>query len=268
MQLDACLAVNGVTAQPIMHDVLLDAFRLSCVICPPCRPPARSPMTTSALRCWPATARRTARYRGPVSSGFPLRQREWYHPARSPPMTATYLPWLRLFPPLVRLTAQWFPRWTTHPTMFRIPRPRFPRPTTLLLPSTNPPRGAFLRRPLPTVHQGRVVSRRSSPVHDTSLTSASTLATLPHDLEADTDNLTPAVRPSLAEVSPSKVSEHDFSPTSKLCASCQRRPALPSTSTAAEARAPYQLRAHLQDAATTTEAPEDDIPAGSPKAAQ
>ncbi|KAH7983464.1 hypothetical protein HPB52_012222 [Rhipicephalus sanguineus] len=26
MQLDACLAVNGVTAQPLMHDILLDAL--------------------------------------------------------------------------------------------------------------------------------------------------------------------------------------------------------------------------------------------------
>ncbi|KAH7940261.1 hypothetical protein HPB52_022581 [Rhipicephalus sanguineus] len=111
-------------------------------------------------------------------------------------------------------------------------------------------------------------SSLSSPALDTSLTSASMLATLPHDLEADADNLSPAVRPSLAEVSPPTVSEHDLSPTSKLCASCQQRPASPSTSTAAEVRAPYQLRPHLQDAATVTEAPEDDMPAGSPKAAQ
>ncbi|KAH7981936.1 hypothetical protein HPB52_001905 [Rhipicephalus sanguineus] len=111
-------------------------------------------------------------------------------------------------------------------------------------------------------------SSLSSPAFDTSLTSASTLATLPHDLEADTDNLSPAVRPSLAEVSPSTVSEHDLLPTSKLCASCQQRPASPSASTAAEVRAPYQLRPHLQDAATMTEAPEDDMPAGSPMAEQ
>ncbi|KAH7951418.1 hypothetical protein HPB52_008922 [Rhipicephalus sanguineus] len=111
-------------------------------------------------------------------------------------------------------------------------------------------------------------SSLSSPAHDTSLTSASTLATLPPELEADTDNLSPTVRPSLAEVSPSTVSEHDLSPTSKLCASCQQRPASPSTSTAAEVRAPYQLWPHLCDAATMTEAPEDDMPAGSPMAEQ
>ncbi|KAH7947233.1 hypothetical protein HPB52_008499 [Rhipicephalus sanguineus] len=110
-------------------------------------------------------------------------------------------------------------------------------------------------------------SSLSSPALDTSLTSASTLATLPHDLEADTDNVWPAVRPSLAEVSPSTVPEHDLAPTSKLCASCQQRSASPSTSTAAEVRAPYQLRSDLQDAATMTEAPEDELP-GSPMAEQ
>ncbi|KAH7973183.1 hypothetical protein HPB52_022742 [Rhipicephalus sanguineus] len=91
-------------------------------------------------------------------------------------------------------------------------------------------------------------SSLTSPAHDTSLTSPSTLATLPPDLEADTDNLSPALRPSLAEVSPSTVPEHDLSPSSKLCASCQQRPASPLTATAADVRAPYQLRPHLQDA--------------------
>ncbi|KAH7957524.1 hypothetical protein HPB52_019769 [Rhipicephalus sanguineus] len=125
-------------------------------------------------------------------------------------------------------------------------------------PSADGPSGMAAIRP----------SSLASPAHDTSLTTASTLATLPHDLEADTDNLSPAVRPSLAEVSPSTVSKHDFSPTSKLCASCQQRPASPSTSTSAEVRVPYQLRPHLHDAATMTEAPEGDMPAGSPMAEQ
>ncbi|KAH7956642.1 hypothetical protein HPB52_011455 [Rhipicephalus sanguineus] len=80
-------------------------------------------------------------------------------------------------------------------------------------------------------------SSLSSPAHDMSLTSASALATLPHDLEADTDNLSPAVHPSLVEVSPSTISERDLPSTSELCVSCQQRPALPSTSTAAEVRA-------------------------------
>ncbi|KAH7944609.1 hypothetical protein HPB52_021968 [Rhipicephalus sanguineus] len=262
MQLDACLAVNGVTAQPLMQDILLDALPAEL---------RHLHRTTSALRCWLATARRTARYRGPVSSGFPLRQRERYHPARRPPMTATYLPRLRLFPPLVRPPAQWFPRRTTSPTMFRFPRPRFPHPTTVLAAidqsatrcvssttSADGPSGMPAIRPSPL----------SSPAHDTSLTSASTLATLPPELEADTDNLSPTVRPSLAEVLPLTVPEHDLSPTSKLCASCQQRPASPSTSTAADVRAPYQLRPHLRDAATMTEAPEDDMPAGSPMTEQ
>ncbi|KAH7947436.1 hypothetical protein HPB52_011897 [Rhipicephalus sanguineus] len=125
-------------------------------------------------------------------------------------------------------------------------------------PSADGPSGMSAIRP----------SSLSSTAIATSLTSASTLATLPHDLEVDTDDVSPAVRPSLAEDSPSTVSEHDLSPTSKLCASCQQRPASPSTSTAAEVRAPYQLRPHLQDAATMTEAPEDDMPDGSPMAEQ
>ncbi|KAH7931589.1 hypothetical protein HPB52_025551 [Rhipicephalus sanguineus] len=234
MQLDACLAVNGVTAQPLRHDILLTPSRLSCVICPPRRPPARSHMTTSALRCWPATARRTARYRG---------------------------------------TPQWVPRRTTSPDDVQVSHARgFPHPydvpaaidqsATRCVSSTTSadgPSGMPAIRPfVPVLAGSRHVPDLGFP----------TLATLPPELEADTDNLSPTVRPSLAELSPSTVPEHDLSPTSKLCASCQERPESPSTSTAAEVRAPYQLRPHLRDAATMTEAPEDEMPAGSPMAEQ
>ncbi|KAH7950914.1 hypothetical protein HPB52_003122 [Rhipicephalus sanguineus] len=69
-----------------------------------------------------------------------------------------------------------------------------------------------------------------------------------------------------SEVLPSTIFERDLPSNSKLCASCQQRSASPSMSTAAEVRAPYQLRPHLRDAATMAEAPEDDMPAGSPMA--
>ncbi|KAH7984089.1 hypothetical protein HPB52_016918 [Rhipicephalus sanguineus] len=133
---------------------------------------------------------------------------------------------------------------TSPPPLVRPPAQRFLHPTsrptrfrTLLLLSTSPPR-------------------------------VSTTASAPHALDAATDNVSPAVRPSLVEVSPSTISERDLPSTSKLCESFQQRPASPSTSTAAEVRAPYQLQPHLRDAATMTEAPEDDMPAGSPMAEQ
>ncbi|KAH7984165.1 hypothetical protein HPB52_017628 [Rhipicephalus sanguineus] len=254
MQLDACLAVNGVTAQPLMQDILLDAL--------PAELP-RSHRTTSALRCWLATARRTARYRGPVTvppGPPPSHDRDLPSPATS---LSTSRP----------ATSAVVPAPDDQPDDVQVPTPEVPAPDDVLAAidqsatrcvssttSADGPSGMPAIRPSPL----------SSPAHDTSLTSASTLATLPPELEADTDNLSPTVRPSLAEVLPLTVPEHDLSPTSKLCAFCswQQRPASPSTSTAADVRAPYQLRPHLRDAATMTEAPEDDMPAGSPMAEQ
>ncbi|KAH7939929.1 hypothetical protein HPB52_019498 [Rhipicephalus sanguineus] len=228
-------------------------------------------MTTSALRL---LARYGETYRplpGPVSSGFPLRQRERYHPARSPSMTHDLPSPATSLSTSSPATSAVVPAPDDPPDDVQDPTPEVPAPydvaaaidqsATSRVSSTPPadgPSGMPAIRP----------SSLSSPVHDASLTSAFTLATLPHDLAADTDNLSPAVRPSLAEVSPSTVPEHDLSPTSKLCASCHQRPASPATSTAAELRAPSQLWPHLRDAATMTEAPEDDMPAGSPKAAQ
>ncbi|KAH7946586.1 hypothetical protein HPB52_001621 [Rhipicephalus sanguineus] len=243
MRLDAILAVNGIKAQPMMHAVLRTPSRL--------RP--YDDLCAAVLACYGQTYRPLPGSRefqiSPLSQGGgptgpqPSLNQNFTPPATTPP--------------------------TSRPaTCASIPAPDDVAATidhsatrcVSSTPSADGPSGMPAIRP----------SSLSSPAHDTSLTSASTLATLPHDLEADTDNLSPAVRPSLAEVSPSTVSEHDFSLTSKLCASCQQRPASPSTSTAAEVRAPYQLRPHLQDAATIymTEAPEDDMPAGSPEAAQ
>ncbi|KAH7955511.1 hypothetical protein HPB52_001069 [Rhipicephalus sanguineus] len=239
MQLDACLAVNGVTAQPLMHDILLDALpaelrHLSAAS-------SSSPQPYDDL-CAAVLARYGETYRPlpgtPVPTGpQPSHDRDFTSPATS---LSTSRP----------------------ATSAAVPAPDDQPDDSATrcvssTPSADGPSGMPAIRP----------SSLSSPAHDTSLTSVSTLATLPPELEADTDNLSPTVRLSLAEVSLSTVPEHDLSPTSKLCASCQQRPASPSTSTAAEVRAPYQLRPHLRDAATMTEAPKD-MPAGSPMAEQ
>ncbi|KAH7955826.1 hypothetical protein HPB52_004070 [Rhipicephalus sanguineus] len=270
-QLDACLAVNGVTAQPLMHDILLDALpaelrHLSAAS-------SSSPQPYDDL-CAAVLARYGETYR-PLPGTRELRV--------SPPPTRAVPPGSQpshdhdLPSPATSLstsrpaTSAAVPAPDDQPDDVQVPTPELPGPddvpaaidqsATRCVSSTSSadgPSGMPAIRP----------SSLSSPAHDTSLTSASTLATLPPELEADTDNLSPTVRPSLAEVSPSTVPEHDFSPTSKLCASCQQRPASPSTSTAAEVRAPYQLRPHLRDAATMTEVPEDGMPAGSPMAEQ
>ncbi|KAH7983029.1 hypothetical protein HPB52_008825 [Rhipicephalus sanguineus] len=266
MQLDACLAVNGVTAQPLMHDILLDAL------------PAELRHMSAASSSSPQPyddlcAAVLARY-GETNRPLPG-TREF---RVSPPPTRAVPPGPQpshnhdLPSPATSLctsrpaTSALVPAPDDPPDDVQDPTPddvaaAIDQSATRCVSSTTSadgPSGMPAIRP----------SSLASPARDTSLTTASTLAALPHDLEADTDNLSPTVRPSLAEVSPSTVPEHDLSPTSKLCASCQQRPVSPSTSTAAEVRAPYQLRPHLQDAATMTEAPEDDMPAGSPMAEQ
>ncbi|KAH7983463.1 hypothetical protein HPB52_012221 [Rhipicephalus sanguineus] len=113
-------------------------------------------------------------------------------------------------------------------------------------------------------------SAPTSTARDTSEPSDSTTATLQHALESDTDMAPSAIRSSTVEDSPSSsIDHHHVSTTSTLyiCASCQERPALTSQSTAAEVRAPNQHRPNLRDAATMTEASEDELP-GSPMAEQ
>ncbi|KAH7968289.1 hypothetical protein HPB52_007607 [Rhipicephalus sanguineus] len=270
MQLHATLAVNGVTAQPLMHDILIDAL--------PAELRHLSAASSSSPQpyddpCVPVLAGYGETYRplpgtrefqvSPPTRAVPPGPQSSHD--RDLPSPATSLSTSR------PTTSAAVPAPDDPPDDVQVPTPEVPAPDDVAaaidqsaprcvssMPSADGPSGMPAIRP----------SSLSSPALDTSLTSASTLATLPHDLEADTDNLSPAVRASLAEVSPSAVSEHDLSPTSKLCASCQQRPASPWMSTTAEGRAPYQLRAHLQDAATMAEAPEDDMPAGSPMAEQ
>ncbi|XP_037505321.1 uncharacterized protein LOC119381617 [Rhipicephalus sanguineus] len=111
-------------------------------------------------------------------------------------------------------------------------------------------------------------SAPTSTARDTSEPSDSTTATLQHALKSDTDMAPSAIRSSTVEDSPSSsIDHHHVSTTSTLCASCQERPALTSQSTAAEVRAPNQHLPNLRDAATITEASEDEL-RGSPMAEQ
>ncbi|KAH7947645.1 hypothetical protein HPB52_014855 [Rhipicephalus sanguineus] len=267
-QLDACLAVNGVTTQPLMHDILLDAL------------PAELRHLSAASSSSPQPyddlcAAVLARY-GETYRPLPGTRELWVSPPptravppgpqpshdRDLPSPATSLSTSR------PATSAVVPAPDDPPDDVQDPTPEISAPDDVAAATDQTATSRVSSTPLADGPSGMPAIRPSSlssPAHDMSLTSASTLATLPHDLEADMDNISPAVRPSLA---PSTVSEHVLLPTSKLCASCQQRPASPSTSTAAEVRAPYQLRPHLRDAATMTEAPEDDMPAGSPMAEQ
>ncbi|KAH7935648.1 hypothetical protein HPB52_011161 [Rhipicephalus sanguineus] len=267
-QLDACLAVNGVTSQPLMHHILLDALpaelrHLSAASSS--SPQPYNDLFAAVLARYGETYRPLPGTREFRVSSPPTRAVPPGPQPRDLPSPATSLSTSR------PATSAAVPAPDDPPDDVQVPTTEVSAPDVVAAaidqsatrcvastPSADGPSGMPAIRP----------SALSSPAHDTSLTSDSTLATLPHDLEADTDNLSPAVRPALAEVSPSAVPEHDLSPTSKFCASCQQRPASLSTSAAAEVRAPYQLRPHLQDAATMTEASEDGMPAGSPKAAQ
>ncbi|KAH7972025.1 hypothetical protein HPB52_005410 [Rhipicephalus sanguineus] len=256
MQLDACLAVNGVTAQPLMHDILLDALpaelrHLSAASSS--SPQPYDDLCAAVLARYgetysPLTGTREFRVSPPPTRAVPPGPQPSHdHDLPSPAMT-----------PLTSRQA----------TSASIPAPDHPPDEVEEVPaaighstersvfstaSADGPSGMPAIRP----------SSLSSPAHDMFLTSASTLATLPHDLQADTDNLSPAVRPSLAEVSPSTIPERDLPSTSELCVSCQQRSASPSMSPAAAVRAPHQLRPNMRDAATVTEPPEDDMPVSS-----
>ncbi|KAH7950840.1 hypothetical protein HPB52_002295 [Rhipicephalus sanguineus] len=111
---------------------------------------------------------------------------------------------------------------------------------------------------------GMPAIRTSSPTstaRDTSEPSDSTTVTLQHALESDTDIASSTIRSPIVEDSPSSSIDHHYVSTiSTQCASCQQRPALTLQSTAADVRAPNQHRPNLRDAATMTEASEDEWP--------
>ncbi|KAH7951284.1 hypothetical protein HPB52_007245 [Rhipicephalus sanguineus] len=183
MQLDACLAVNGVTAQPLMQDILLDAL------------PAE-------LRHLSAASSSSPQPYDDLCAAVLARYGETYRP----------------------------------------------------LPGTPSAHG-------PSDVPAICTSSPTSMAHDTSPTSGSTTATSPHALEPaiDTDIVTFAVRPPIAEASPAMSNEPAFS-TSTLCASCQQELPSSSKSPAADVQAHNQLRPNVRDAATMTENPEDHPP--------
>ncbi|KAH7947538.1 hypothetical protein HPB52_012934 [Rhipicephalus sanguineus] len=260
MQLDAILALNGITAQPMMHAVLLQAL--------PVELHHLAAATTSSLRpyddlCAAVLARYGEMYRPlPGTREFqvspptravppgpqPSHDGELPSPAmslsRSRPATSAAVPASDHPPDEVPNVAAAFDQSATR----CIPSP----------PSADGPSG------MPAIR----TSSPTSTARDTSEPSDSTTAALQHASESDMDIAPSAIRsPIVADSPSSSIDHHHVSTTSTLCASCQQRPALTSQSTAAEVRAPNQHRPNLRDAATMTEASEDDLP-GSPMAEQ
>ncbi|KAH7982108.1 hypothetical protein HPB52_002943 [Rhipicephalus sanguineus] len=261
MQLDACLAVNGVTAQPLMHDILLDAL------------PAE-------LRHLSAASSSSPQPYDDLCAAVLARYGETYHPLPgthefrvSPPPTRAVTPGPQpshdrdLLSPAMSLSS------SRPATSAAVPAPDHPpdevpnvaaaldQSATRCVPS---PPSADGPSGMPAI----CPSAPTSTARDTSEPSDSTTATLQHALKSDTDMAPSAIRSSTVEDSPSSsIDHHHVSTTSTLCASCQERPALTSQSTAAEVRAPNQHLPNLRDAATITEASEDEL-RGSPMAEQ
>ncbi|KAH7981803.1 hypothetical protein HPB52_001113 [Rhipicephalus sanguineus] len=259
MQLDATLAVNGVTTQPLMHDILLDALpaelrHLSAAS-------SSSPQPYDDI-CAAVLARFGETYRPlPGTREFqvspptravppgpqPSHDGELLSPAmslsRSRPATSAAVPAPDHPPDEVQNVAAAFNQSATR----CIPSP----------PSADGPPGMPANR----------TSSPTSTARDTAEPSDSTTATLQPALGLDTDIAPSAIRSPIVADSPSSSIGHHVSTTSTLCASCQHRPALTSQSTAAEVGAPNQHRPNLRDAATMTEASKDELP-GSPMAEQ
>ncbi|KAH7956546.1 hypothetical protein HPB52_010472 [Rhipicephalus sanguineus] len=245
-QLDACLAVNGVTAQPLMHDILLDALpaelrHLSAAS-------SSSPQPYDDL-CAAVLARYGETYR-PLPGTREFRV--------SPPSTRAVPPGLQpshdgeLPSPAMSLSRS---RRATSAAVAAPDHPpdeipnvaaAFDQSATRCIPSP----------PTADGPSGMPAIRTSSPTstaRDTSEPSDSTTAALQQALESDMDIAQSAIRsPIVADSPSSSIDHHHVSTTSTLCASCQQRPALTSQSTAAEVRAPNQHRPNLRDAATMT----------------
>ncbi|KAH7936264.1 hypothetical protein HPB52_021305 [Rhipicephalus sanguineus] len=247
MQLDACLAVNGVTAQPLMHDILLDALpaelrHLSAAS-------SSSPQPYDDL-CAAVLARYGETYR-PLPGTREFRV--------SPPSTRAVPP-----SPQPSLDQDLTSTATTPPTSR--PATRHPPDDVQEVPAAI---GHSTERSVistasahgPSDLSAICTSSPTSTAHDTSDMSGSTTATSPHALEPaiDTDIVTSAVRPPIAEASPAMSNEPAFS-TSTLCASCQQELPSSSQSPAADVEAHNQLRPNVRDAATMTENSEDHPP--------
>ncbi|KAH7976906.1 hypothetical protein HPB52_021483 [Rhipicephalus sanguineus] len=266
MQLDACLAVNGVTAQPLMHDILLHALPVELhhlAAATTSSPQPYDDLCAAVLARYGETYRplpgtREFRVSPPPARAVPPGPQPSHD--RDLPSPATSLSTSR------PATSAVIPAPDDPPDDVQDPTPEVPAPDDVAAaidrsatsrvsstPSADDPSGMPAIRP----------SSLSSPALDTSLTSASTLAALPHALESaiDRDIVTSAIRPPIAEASPAMMSnEPVFPSTSTLCASCQQRPASPSQSLAAEVPAPNHRWPNFRDAATMTDAPEDEVP--------
>ncbi|KAH7968957.1 hypothetical protein HPB52_013201 [Rhipicephalus sanguineus] len=252
MRLDAILAVNGIKAQPMMHAVLLNALPVE--LCHLAAKSSSSPrpyddLCAAVLACYGQTYRPLPGSRelqiSPPSQGAgpigpePSLDQDFTSPATTPP--------------------------TSRPaTSASIPAPDHPPDEVQEVPAAighSTERSVFSTASAHGPSDSICTSSPTSTVHDTSDTSGSTTATSPHALEPgiDTDIVTPAVRPPIAEASPVMSNKPAFS-TSTLCASCQQEIPSSSKSPAAEVRAPNHQRPNLRDAATMTEASEDDLP--------
>ncbi|KAH7944498.1 hypothetical protein HPB52_020384 [Rhipicephalus sanguineus] len=254
MQLDAILALNGITAQPMMHAVLLQALpvelhHLSAAS-------SSSPQPYDDL-CAAVLARYGETYR-PLPGTREFRV--------SPPSTRAVphgpqpshdhdLPSPATTPPSSRQA-----------TSASIPAPDHPPDEVQEVPAAighSTERSVFSTASAhgPSDLPASCTSSPTSTAHDTSDTSGSTTATSPHALEpaVDTDIVNPAVRPPIAEASSAMSNEPAFS-TSTLCASCQQELPSSSKSPAADVQAHNQLRPNVRDAATMTENPEDHPP--------
>ncbi|KAH7983027.1 hypothetical protein HPB52_008823 [Rhipicephalus sanguineus] len=170
LQLDATLALNGVTAQPLMHAVLLNALPVELrhlATASTSSPQPYDDLCAAVLACYGLTYR-------------PLRWSPKFQ--ASPPSQQAVLtdarPYLgkELTPP------------STTPTSDAATRASIPAP------DHHPSRVPSIRTPSPT-----------STARNTAETLDSTTATLPHALESDNVIVSSAIRPPITEVSPSTI---------------------------------------------------------------
>ncbi|KAH7942710.1 hypothetical protein HPB52_000201 [Rhipicephalus sanguineus] len=256
MQLDAILALNGITAQPMMHAVLLQALPVELnhlASATTYSPQPYDDLCAAVLARYGETYRplpgtREFRVSPPSTRAVPHGPQPSHdHDLPSPATT----------PPTSRQA-----------TSASIPAPEHPPDEVQEVPAASGHSTESFVFSTASAHGPSDVpaictSSPTSMAHDTSAASGSTTATSPHALESaiDRDIVTPAIRPPIVEASPAMISDEPvFLSTSTLCASYQQRPASPSQSLAAEVPALNHRWPNIRDAATMTDAPEDDVP--------
>ncbi|KAH7943152.1 hypothetical protein HPB52_005879 [Rhipicephalus sanguineus] len=253
-QLDAILAVNGVTAQPLMHDILLGTL------------PAE-------LRHLSAASSSSPQPYDDLCAAVLARYGETYRPLPGTREFRVSPPSTRAVPPGPQpshdhdLPSPATTSPTSRPaTSASIPAPDHPPDEVQEVPAAighSNERSVFSTASAhgPSDVPAICTSSPTSTAHDTSDTSGFTMATSPHALKPaiDTDIVTSAVRPPIAEASSAMSNEPAFS-TSTLCASCQQELPSSSKSPAVDIQAHNQLRPNVRDAATMTENSEDHPP--------